>query len=114
VTGPDPADPDSRLTRALRTIDQLQEAIESRTVIGQATGILMALHRIDAERAWAAMTRVSMDTNVRIRELADAVVAIVTSEEPVDDSPAATAAVRHLLPGPESHPFTPPLRSPGT
>ena len=57
----------------------------------------MALHRIDTARAFAAMTRESMQGNVRLRDVADALIALVTSETVVAETPAVTAAIQ-LLP----------------
>ncbi|HUS22266.1 MAG TPA: GAF and ANTAR domain-containing protein [Aeromicrobium sp.] len=45
-------------------------ALDSRSVIGQATGILMERFDLDAVRAFAALKRISQDRNVKLHELA--------------------------------------------
>jgi AmiR/NasT family two-component response regulator len=64
-----------------REIDQRGVAIASRTIIGQAEGILMERFDLDADRAFDYLRRVSMHTNrklvlvaedmVRTRQLPD-------------------------------------------
>lgn len=49
---------------------QLTRALETRTVIGQATGILMERFGMDAESAFATMRRVSQTHNVKLHTLA--------------------------------------------
>jgi AmiR/NasT family two-component response regulator len=55
--------------------EQLQQALESRDVIGQAKGILMARHGVAADVAFEMLRRVSQDTNVKVRAVAEKVVA---------------------------------------
>ena len=45
-------------------------ALDSRAVIGQATGIVMERFEIDAVRAFAVLRRISQHTNVRMHEIA--------------------------------------------
>lgn len=60
--------------------EQLEQAIESRTIIGQAQGIIMERFHVDAREAFDMLKRVSQKANVRIRELADETIA--TREHP--------------------------------
>jgi transcriptional regulator with GAF, ATPase, and Fis domain len=55
---------------AAQRIEQLDQALVTRTVIGQATGILMERYGISAERAFGLLARVSSQSNVKVRELA--------------------------------------------
>jgi transcriptional regulator with GAF, ATPase, and Fis domain len=55
-------------------IDGLNVALDSRTLIGQAQGMLMERYGIDAEGAFAAMKRVSQDENVRLVTVAKSIV----------------------------------------
>ncbi|MEU5265241.1 ANTAR domain-containing protein [Amycolatopsis sp. NPDC021455] len=52
----------------------LRRAITSRDVIGQAKGILMARQGLDAEAAFALLRRTSQDLNVKLADIAGALV----------------------------------------
>jgi GAF domain-containing protein len=54
--------------------DQLNEALVSRKVIGQAIGILMERYRIDADRAFQFLVRASSSSNIKLRDVADEIV----------------------------------------
>jgi len=45
-------------------------AMESRSLIGQATGVLMQRYEVDADRAFAVLRRVSQDTNTKLHAVA--------------------------------------------
>jgi transcriptional regulator with GAF, ATPase, and Fis domain len=49
---------------------QLERALETRTVIGQATGILMERFGLGADQAFAVMQRVSQNHNIKLHRLA--------------------------------------------
>ncbi len=55
-------------------IAQLRAAVESRTVIGQATGIIMAQRRCGPEEALNVLVKISNDRNIKLREVARALV----------------------------------------
>ncbi len=57
-------------TAELRQI-QLQEAIDTRDVIGQAKGILMQRRGCTADEAFALLRRTSQDLNIKLAHLAD-------------------------------------------
>ncbi|WP_229054689.1 GAF and ANTAR domain-containing protein [Aeromicrobium sp. Leaf350] len=59
----------------LRTEHNLQEALTSRTLIGQAQGILMERFGVDADRAFQVLQRYSQDRNVKLRDVAERLVA---------------------------------------
>jgi GAF domain-containing protein len=61
--------------------DNLQLALESRSVIDQAKGILMERYKLTADRAFQLLARVSMDSNRKVRDIADHLVA--TGELPL-------------------------------
>jgi len=59
---------------ALRNVGErhhLEQAVESRTVTGQATGILMNRYQLTAARAFEILRRCSQERNLRIRDVAD-------------------------------------------
>jgi GAF domain-containing protein len=61
------------LGRARRE-EELHEALSTRQLIGQATGILMERYRIDDQRAFQYLVRVSSTTNTKLRLVAQRVV----------------------------------------
>ncbi|GLY88875.1 hypothetical protein Airi02_068040 [Actinoallomurus iriomotensis] len=58
------------LTEANRTIVNLRKALRARTVIGQATGIIMAQRGLTADEASEAPARASQHRNVKLADLA--------------------------------------------
>jgi len=69
------------------TVDQvrqteanLERAVESHRLVGQAMGILIERHRITSEEAFEVLRRASQDHNVKLREVARRV--IETGAEP--------------------------------
>lgn len=60
--------------QAESTNHHLERALESRTLIGQAQGILMARQSIDAVQAFDVMRRASQRTNRKLHEIAAEIV----------------------------------------
>ena len=58
------------LEGAHEQIANLEVAVEHRTQIGQAIGILQERFAMDAERAFELLKRVSQDKNIKIYDLA--------------------------------------------
>lgn len=56
------------------SVEALHAAVRSRQVIGEATGVLMERHRIDAAAAFAMLVTASQHANVKVRVLAEQVV----------------------------------------
>ena len=54
--------------------DNLQVALETRAVIDQAKGILMERHKLTADQAFQALSRASMNSNRKVRDIADELV----------------------------------------
>ncbi|WP_158548059.1 GAF and ANTAR domain-containing protein [Desertihabitans brevis] len=50
--------------------EQLQEALRSRRQIGQAIGIVMERYRVDEQRAFDYLARVSQHGNIKLRDVA--------------------------------------------
>ncbi|GCD33953.1 ANTAR domain-containing protein [Streptomyces chrestomyceticus JCM 4735] len=57
---------------------QLRRALDSRPVIDQARGILMATESCTAEQAWDILRQTSQHTNTKVNEVAGEVVASAT------------------------------------
>ena len=55
---------------AVARAEHLQSALDSRAVIDQAKGILMERFRLTPDAAFQALTRVSMETNTKLRDVA--------------------------------------------
>jgi GAF domain-containing protein len=60
--------------RRLRRDDAVGRAIDSRTLIGQATGVVMAKYGVTQDQAFAVLTRCSQAANRKLRDLAVEVV----------------------------------------
>lgn len=58
----------------LEKLDQLEEGMKTRQMIGQAVGILMATRALDQERAFQILVEASQNANIKLREIAERVV----------------------------------------
>ena len=76
--------------------EQLVRALETRTHIGQATGILMERYDLDAERAFEVLRRISSQTNIKLRDLA---VQVVTTRRLPATGDAAEDSAEDESPG---------------
>jgi hypothetical protein len=63
-------DPPNDLEATAREIAQLKEALATRTVIGQALGILMERFDISGDQAFTYLARASQVRNQKLREIA--------------------------------------------
>jgi hypothetical protein len=57
-----------------REVEQLNHAVTSRQLVGQAVGILMERYDLTDDRAFAFLARVSQDRNVKLRAIAQEVI----------------------------------------
>lgn len=60
-----------------REVTQLQEAVRTRQLIGQAVGVTMERFDLDDARAFAFLTRLSQDNNIKLRVIAERLLAEV-------------------------------------
>lgn len=58
--------------------EQLRAAMESRATIEQARGMLMALASYPSQAAWLTLVEISQHSNVKLRDVAAALVAAAT------------------------------------
>ena len=56
---------------AVERAAHLQTALDSRAVIDPAKGILMERFKLSADQAFQVLTRVSMKTNTKVRDVAE-------------------------------------------
>jgi GAF domain-containing protein len=59
---------------AAQEVEHLERALSGRTVIGQATGILMERFDLPPDRAFSVLSRLSQHKNVKIRQLSEQIV----------------------------------------
>lgn len=57
-------------SEATQQVDQLHEAIDTRTMIGQATGLLMAQEGLTSDEAFSKLVKVSQNANIKLRDIA--------------------------------------------
>jgi transcriptional regulator with GAF, ATPase, and Fis domain len=74
----------TRYARARDLAGQLNQALRSRAVIDQALGIIMAESKVDAERAFAVLSRASNNRRMKLRDLAAEIVTRVTGQAPAE------------------------------
>ncbi len=55
-------------------IQQLEEAVKTRQLIGQAVGLVMASQSVDADSGFAMLVRISQNTNVKLRDVAEGLI----------------------------------------
>jgi GAF domain-containing protein len=66
-------------------VEQLSEALHTRTDIGTAVGILMERYSIDRHQAFAFLARNSQDRNIKVRVLAQGVIDGTFESTPNED-----------------------------
>lgn len=86
----DVTEPQSR-ARSRKVAATLRRAIATRAVIEQAKGALMLVYGLDAEAAFAMLNWQSQHANIKLRELAERLVAAIGGDA------SATAAIRQRL-----------------
>jgi len=79
----------------------MRTAMQSRSVIEQAKGILMARHGYDADEAFKSLSKMSQDSNRKLRDVAQT---IIDSRRPsrgvADSANVAPASVKQATPAP--------------
>ncbi|MGW5715347.1 ANTAR domain-containing protein [Amycolatopsis sp. NPDC003865] len=85
--------------------EQMLDLLQSRAALEEAKGIVMALRRCDPDEAWATLRRASQQFNVKVRELAVALVELLAGapapqpagDRTIDPGPAARGAAEQVL-----------------
>lgn len=76
-----------RLASHAALIGQLRSSLVSRTVIDQALGIVMARERCNQARAFAILRSASQNSNVKLRDIASAIITSISGEPPQPPPP---------------------------
>ncbi|MDX3192334.1 ANTAR domain-containing protein [Streptomyces sp. MN03-5084-2B] len=84
---------------------QMLDLLQSRAALEEAKGIVIALRRCDPDEAWNTLRRASQESNVKVRELAVALVELLAGapapqpggERTITPGSAARRAARQLL-----------------
>ncbi len=76
-----------RMASRIALIEQLRSSITSRTVIDHALGIIMAREHCTQARAFDILRSASQNSNVKLRDIAAAIVTSVTGEAPQPPHP---------------------------
>jgi GAF domain-containing protein len=71
-----------KLSSHTALIEQLRSSLASRGVIDQALGIIMARDQCTQDRAFAILRAASQNSNVKLRDIASAVVTSISGEPP--------------------------------
>jgi hypothetical protein len=79
----------AELADANNEIDGLREALRTRTLIGQAIGILMSEERLSTDAAFAKLVQTSSHSNVKLRDVAARMVELAEAKSRMDSSPRA-------------------------
>lgn len=76
--------------QAAQTEEQLSSAVASRTLIGQAQGIVMERYGLSPENAFSVLSRISQDSNTKLAAVAQEIVS--TRQIPGVDAPRPSRA----------------------
>src|ERR1700759_990717 len=82
-------------TRQVALDEALPDLFEARAVIEQAKGVLMAVYRVSADQAFGVLRWRSQETNVKLRALANQLIAEIAMLPP--PSAEVQSAFDHLL-----------------
>jgi GAF domain-containing protein len=76
-----------RLASQAALIEQLRSSLVSRAVIDQALGMVMARQRCTQARAFAILRSASQNSNVKLRDIASAIITSISGEPPQPPPP---------------------------
>ncbi|SDD92873.1 ANTAR domain-containing protein [Streptomyces prasinopilosus] len=64
-----------RILQLEEEVQQLKEAVVSHAVVDQAIGVVVVLGRVSPDQGWTVLREISQHTNVKLRDVAGAIVA---------------------------------------
>ncbi|MFH8791078.1 ANTAR domain-containing protein [Streptomyces sp. NPDC017941] len=67
--------PREQLVRLEEEVDHLRQAVTSHATVDQAIGVVVAVGRLTPEHGWDVLREVSQHTNIKLRHIAELVVA---------------------------------------
>ncbi|MFI1753988.1 ANTAR domain-containing protein [Streptomyces sp. NPDC020571] len=70
---PDPNSDSDQIFRLQEQVRQLKEAVVSHAVVDQAIGVVIALGGVTPDEGWIVLKEVSQHTNIKLRNVAEAV-----------------------------------------
>ncbi|MFE7767593.1 ANTAR domain-containing protein [Streptomyces sp. NPDC057438] len=70
---PDDQGPGAKTARLEEENALLRQAVDSQAAIGQAVGVLIAVHRVPAADGWDLLRQVSQNANLKLHTVADEV-----------------------------------------
>ncbi len=92
---------------ALEEVEGLRRALETRTIIGQAVGLVMAQRALTAQEAFAHLVELSSHSNTKLRDVAASIVSrseVRTAQRRIapplamlDDSRPAVSSGAHVV-----------------
>jgi GAF domain-containing protein len=82
----------ARYARATVEVTELREALESRATIEQAKGIIIAHERCTPEEAFELLVRISQNRNIKLRDVAAAIIERFTGHLPQEPPPFRASA----------------------
>lgn len=91
-----PADLTARVVALEHEVAHLEAALETRTRIGTAIGLLAERHGTTTERAWSLLTRLSNHTNNKVQEVARLLVDVTDGSLDAADVEAVGELARSL------------------
>ncbi|POX48708.1 ANTAR domain-containing protein [Streptomyces sp. Ru71] len=102
----EPDDETGRIFELQEEVEQLKEAVTSHAVVDQAIGMVVALGRVTPDQGWQILKEVSQHTNIKLRTVAELILAWArTGEMPQQIGAELEAALdRH---GPTQIPGSP-------
>ncbi|MFF4113573.1 ANTAR domain-containing protein [Streptomyces sp. NPDC001714] len=83
--GPGPEELARKIGQLQREIGQLEEAVVSHAVIDQAIGVVVSLGGLPPDQGFGVLRTVSQKTNIKLREVAEQIVAWPAGKELSED-----------------------------